>query len=78
MTKNQSDNYKGYAIVTSSSGGNKPPYTASFGVSKVKLNGMLDPVESHVCEGKYNTEDEAHAAANIAARKLIDSKPVGK
>lgn len=78
MTKNQSDSYKGYAIVTSSSRGNNHPYTASFSVSKVKPDGMLDPVKSHVCEGKYNTEDEAHAAANIAARKLIDSKPAGQ
>lgn len=74
MTKQQNDIYKGYTIVTDSSGGNSPPYTAGFGVAPVKSDGTHGPVENRICDARYQTEDEAHTAANIAARMFIDTK----
>lgn len=72
MAVRQENPYKGYHIVTSSSGGNTPTYTASFGIAKIMPDGANGPTESHRCNGAYQTEQEAHAAANLAARQLID------
>lgn len=72
MADRQENPYKGYHIVTSSSGGNAQPYTASFGIAKIMPDGTNGPTESHRCDGAYQTEQEAHAAANLAARQFID------
>lgn len=73
MEKKQNDTYKGYVIVTGSSGGASHPYTADFGIAVVQTDGTCGPIENHVCDAQYQTEMEAHAVANIAARRLIDS-----
>lgn len=70
----QNDAYRGYTIVTSSSGGNNPPYTASYGVVPVQSDGTCSQINHQACGTQYQTEEDAHAGANIAARKFIDSK----
>lgn len=73
MSTHSSKNYKGYVITTSSLGSSRPPYKASFSVTRVKPDGSCNPIGSHECEGAYNCGDDAHAAANVAARQFIDS-----
>lgn len=73
MTERQENPYKGYHIVTSSSGGAGPPFTATFGVTRVRPDGTIDPMDTRPCKVTYQTEQEAHAAANVAAREFIDS-----
>lgn len=74
MTKQQNDNYKGYFVVTGPSGGSSPPYTASFGVALVQPDGTCGEVENHICDATYQTEEDAGAAAYVAACKFIDLK----
>ena len=73
MTKHQENSYKGYHVVTSSSGGASPPFTATFGVAQVLPDGTIGPTDTRTCKATYQTEQEAHAAANVAAREFIDS-----
>jgi hypothetical protein len=65
--------YKGYHIVTSSSGGASPPYCGSFSVTELLPKGQLGPTTTHSCSGTFPSEQEAHRAAGVAARLLIDS-----
>lgn len=65
--------YRGYHITTHSSGGTSPPYCASFDVTEVLPNGEMGSTEHHECDGTYQSEDDAHAAANVAARHYIDA-----
>lgn len=73
MADRQDNPYKGYHIVTSSSEGKNPPYTATFGIAQVMPDGTNGPTETHRCDAIYQTEQEAHAAANLAARQFINS-----
>mgnify|MGYP001565268060 CR=1 FL=1 len=73
MTKRQENLYKGYHVVTSSSGSAGPPFTANFGVARVLPDGTIGPLDTRPCKVTYQTEEEAHAAANVAAREFIDS-----
>ena len=73
MVAQQSNPYKGYHIYTHSSGGTQPPYTATFGFAEARAGGDVGPIETVQCNGKYQTEPEAHAAANVAARQHIDA-----
>lgn len=78
MTKQNNATYKGYNIATHSSGSNTPPYKASFSVVQVSSDKTKLKPEIHFCDGAYKSEDEAHEAANVAARKFIDSQPSRK
>jgi hypothetical protein len=72
--RNRSSNlYQGYHIYTHSAGGASPPYTAAFGFAKAEANGAIGPVEDVQCTGTYETEHEAHAAANVEARRHVDA-----
>lgn len=73
MVDLQENPYKGYHVVTSSSGGKNPPYTASFGIALIQPDGTNGLIEGESCGTSYQTEQEAHIAANIAARERIDS-----
>lgn len=78
MADRQENPYKGYHIVTSASGGTSPPYTATFGVAQALPDDTVGPTDTRRCGDTYQTEQEAHAAANVAARKFIDSMPANK
>lgn len=73
MTNRQENPYKGYHIVTSSSGGTNPPYTATFGVAEAKPDGTIGPTDSRHCDTMCHTAQEAHAVAYLAARAFIES-----
>ena len=73
MADRQENPYKGYHIVTSSSGGASAPYTATFGIAEARPDGAIGPTDTRHCDTTYQTAQEAHAAANVAARAFIDS-----
>lgn len=73
MAERQENPYKGYHIVTSSSGDAGPPFTATFCVARLLPDGTTGPTDTQPCKATYQTEQEAHAAANIAARGFVDS-----
>ena len=73
MTDRQENLYRGYHIVTSSSGGTSPPYTATFRIAEARADGTIGPTDTRHCDTTYQIAQEAHAAANVAARALIDS-----
>ena len=73
MTDRQENLYKGYHIVTSSSGSASPPYTATFGIAEARPDGTIGPTDTRHCDTMHQTTQEAHAAANVAARAVIDS-----
>ena len=73
MTKRRENLYKGHHVVTSSAGGASPPFTATFGIARVLPDGTIGPTDTRPCKATYQTEQEAHAAANVAAREFIDS-----
>lgn len=72
LTENNKYLYKGYFVTTSSSGGNNPPYLASYGITKILPGGLAAPTEVIACTDNCQTEQEAHAAATVAARRHID------
>ena len=78
MADRQENPYKGYHIVTSSSGDASPPYSATFGIAEARPDGTIGPTETRHCNTTYQTEQEAHLAANVAARAFIDSLPTNK
>ena len=71
MTNQKENKRKNYQIVTCTSGGYEPPFTASFRIEIVLSDGAINPTEMVHCEGKYPTMDVAHATANMAARQYI-------
>ena len=73
MTTQQLNPYRNYHIYTHSSGGLYPPYTATFDFAEIRANGTVGTAQNVQCNGTYQTEEEAHVAANIAARRYIDA-----
>ena len=73
MADRKMDLYKGYHIVTSSSGGTIPPYVATFGVAEALPDGTSGPTLTRNCGATFQTEQEAHAVADARAREFVDS-----
>lgn len=74
MADNWKPDYKGYGIMTHSSGAPTPPFFGHFAVTSPSGDDVEITYEAQ-CPGSFATDLAAQDAADVAARAYIDSLP---